>query len=214
MPRHRHSDGYIAVVLAGGYVEAGDSGRVVIGPGDVVIHQAYESHKNDFSTSGAIVFNLPLSPGLCSGSGFIDDPEYVARTAANDPHEAAAIVGANFKAKLLRRDDWPDQLAAALKSDPDLQISAWADQRGIARQSVSRGFRAAYGLSPKRFRAEQRTLRAIRALHGRHAPLAALAIDLGFADQPHLSRSIRAMTGLTPSQLQVHSIQDRAVRPI
>jgi AraC-like DNA-binding protein len=35
-----------------------------------------------------------------------------------------------------------------------------------------------------------------------HAPdLATLAYDLGYADQPHLTREVRALAGVTPSEL-------------
>ena len=36
LPRHRHAEGYVAVVIAGGYEEAGDTGRRRVSAGDVV----------------------------------------------------------------------------------------------------------------------------------------------------------------------------------
>ena len=35
--RHRHAQGYVAVVLSGSYVEAGDEGRRRVGPGDALV---------------------------------------------------------------------------------------------------------------------------------------------------------------------------------
>lgn len=39
LPRHRHSAGYMTLVLAGGYDEAGDVGRFRVGPGDLLVHR-------------------------------------------------------------------------------------------------------------------------------------------------------------------------------
>ena len=44
MQRHRHAIGYVAVVLAGGYLEAGDAGRRRVGPGDALVHRPFEGH--------------------------------------------------------------------------------------------------------------------------------------------------------------------------
>jgi AraC-like DNA-binding protein len=61
-------------------------------------------------------------------------------------------------------------------------------------------FRDAVGLAPKRFRRVTRFQRALDSL--RIAPeggLASLALDLGYADQAHLTREFRAMAGLSPT---------------
>jgi hypothetical protein len=44
LPRHRHESGYLALVLSGGYEEAGDRGRFHVHAGNVVLHGAFEAH--------------------------------------------------------------------------------------------------------------------------------------------------------------------------
>src|SRR5271170_1539425 len=39
LPRHRHEQGYICVVLSGGFEEAGDCGRRIVRAGDVNCHE-------------------------------------------------------------------------------------------------------------------------------------------------------------------------------
>ena len=92
-------------------------------------------------------------------------------------------------------------LAEALADDPALGIADWADAMGLAPQSISRGFRLAYGISPKRYRLELRALQALRRLPGWRGSLAALAAETGFADQAHFTRAIVALTGQTPKRL-------------
>lgn len=207
LPRHRHAEGYIAVVLGGGYEEAGDAGRFTLRPGMVVVHGGWTAHLDRFGARGAEVLNLPIVPGLAPGVGTIDDPDMAVRLAERDPGAAAALVAERFRAGGDRHADWPDLLAAAVRADPDLAITPWARSVGLDPASVSRGFARAYGTSPKRFRLEARTRRALAALSGWRGTLADLAADQGFADQAHMARAIAAMTGVPPIRLRAKSVQ-------
>lgn len=208
MPRHRHADAYAAVVLAGGYVEAGDHGRMRVQPGDVVIHVAHEAHQDHFSKAGAVVLNIPSIKGLDAMTGRVPDADAIARLSERDLVGAAALLKETIQPRDLRLTDWPDRLAAALASNSPFSIEQWAAGMGLAPQSVSRGFRQAYGVSPKRYRLEQRTLRAISNLRTWTGSLVDLAIESGFADQAHLTRAMVALTGLAPARLKVKSVQE------
>lgn len=210
MPRHRHAEGYAAVVLAGGYVEAGDHGRIHVQPGHVVIHVAHEAHQDHFSKAGAVVLNLPLIAGFDAMTGRVPDPDTIARLSERDLVGATALLKETIEPRDIRLADWPDKLAAALASNLDFSIEEWAADIGLAPPSISRGFRQAYGVSPKRYRLEQRTLRAISNLRTWTGSVADLAAASGFADQAHLSRAVLALTGLTPKRLQVNSVQERS----
>lgn len=208
MPRHRHADAYGAVVLAGGYIEAGDHGRLRVEPGDVVIHVAHEAHQDHFSTAGAVVLNIPSIGGLDAMTGRVPDPDAIARLSERDIVGAAALLKETIQPRDLQLLDWPDKLAAELASNLEFSIEQWALEMNLAPQSVSRGFRQAYGVSPKRYRLEQRALRAISNLRTWTGSLADLAAESGFADQAHLTRAVVAMTGLAPSRLKVKSVQE------
>lgn len=207
LARHRHVEGYLAVVLAGGFVEAGDGPRIRAQSGDVIVHSAYEAHQDGFETSGAIVLNLPLPRDVTAASGRVCDPEAIARVAERDPAEAAALVRTSLLPPRAPLNDWPDQLAAALNGETDIVLGDWARTAGIAPQSLSRGFRQTYGVSPQLYRLEQRARRALCCLQGWSGSLARLAAETGFADQPHLTRTVMKLTGLTPGRLRVQSVQ-------
>jgi AraC-like DNA-binding protein len=203
MPRHRHVEGYAALVLAGGYVEAGDRGRIRVESGQVVIHGAYEAHQDYFARAGALVLNLPLIGNLDGFTGVVTDADAIAREAERDILGAAALLKETICPMNALLTDWPDQLAIALASQRDFSIEDWADEMGLAPPSISRGFRQAYGVSPKRYRLEQRTLRALRKLQAWPGTLAGLAADVGFSDQAHLTRAVLAMTGVAPHRLRL-----------
>lgn len=206
LARHRHEEGYVALVLAGTYVEAGDGARVAAAPGIVIVHHEHDAHRDEFGRGGASVLNLPLVAGL-EGIGRAVDPDAVARLALRDPIAAAALLAESVAPEPARLDDWPDLLAAALSGERDVGLTDWAAAHGIAAPSLSRGFRLAYGVSPKRYRLEQRARRALRRLPGWTESLAALAAETGFADQAHLTRTVVGITGAPPRRLRVKSVQ-------
>jgi AraC-like DNA-binding protein len=208
--RHRHAHAYAALVLTGGYVEAGDRGRFHARPGQVLIHGAWESHMDAVSGQGATVLNLPYAGEAGFGVGSVADPDAVARAAERDLVEASGLLIERLAAVEAGAGDWPDRLAAALRNDPATVLEFWAESEGLSPETVSRGFRQAFGISPRRYRAEQRALAAVRALTHRDLPPAALAAELGFADQAHMSRAVAAVTGLPPGRLRIKSVQSGA----
>jgi AraC-like DNA-binding protein len=205
--RHRHREAFAAVVLAGGYVEAGDTGRHRVGAGDVVLHGACESHLDRFDPRGADVLVLPLPPGWCGGAlGTVSDPDLLARLAERDVELALAGLAEALRPAASVALDWPDLLAEALRSDPNLSLSEWADHMGLHVGSLSRGFHKLYGVTPAAYRLVQRTHRALEALRTTDTPLSAVAQACGFADQAHMCRAVTSLAETSPARLR------RAVR--
>lgn len=202
LARHRHAAGYVALVLAGDYEEAGDTGRVRAAPGTVIVHHAWSAHRDRFGKLGAQVLDLPLVYDLAEGSGTVTDPDSITRLAERDPRAAAEALRDDFRPRTLAPLDWPDLLARRLADDDMPPLAHWAKETGLDPASVSRGFARVYGVSPKRYRLELRTRRALLSMSGWQGSLAALAAEHGFADQAHFARAARALTGRTPSQLR------------
>jgi AraC-like DNA-binding protein len=148
------------------------------------------------------VLNLPLTGPISFGAGAVVDPDAVARAAERDLAEAEALLRETMRPLDAALDDWPDLLAASLRRDPATALDLWAEAAGLAPATVSRGFRQAFGTSPRRYRAEQRALKAAAALVTRADSLAALAADLGFVDQAHMTRAVSVLTGLAPGRLR------------
>ena len=199
IPRHHHSLPYAAIILEGGYEEAGESGRWRVNPGDVVVHGPFSAHRN-YSAHGARLLNLPLPPYAGeSQRGCVDDPERIARLAARDPIEAIIEMAERWRATPSALIDEADVLASALINGTPPSIAAWSAQIGYSRHTVFRQFRAAYGVGPNRYRVEARARRAWRMIVTGRGPLAEIAASAGFADQAHLQRDVKALTGRTPA---------------
>jgi AraC-like DNA-binding protein len=200
----------MAIVLSGGYEEAGDRGSIRVRAGDVVMHGAYESHLNRYDANGAEVLNLALPRWFEPRATVmrVTDPDAVVRVAERDSREASAMVlslmlslgadAANHPA------DWPHELAAALQFDPGLRLSDWARTHSLAEETVSRGFQRVFGVSPSAYRAQQRARRAWRMVVGGRANLCEIAVQTGFCDQAHMTREVRAITGKAPGEWRRH----------
>ena len=81
--------------------------------------------------------------------------------------------------------------------DPRVRIDRLADELGFSERQLRRRFDDAVGYGPKTL---QRVLRLRRFLTSPGAGIAVAAIDAGYADQAHLARECRALTGLAPSE--------------
>jgi len=199
LARHCHDSAFATVILEGGYLEAGDEGRRTVGPGDVLVHHAYESHLDCFSKRGAQVLILPIDPrSAVPVFGRVTDPDALVRTAQHSPQEAWLALSTGMQACEQQHMDWPDLLAEGLRNDPALSLQQWAQSHGLRPETVSRGFQLAYGSSPKAFRAAVRARVALKHIRQSRQPLADIALTVGYADQAHMSRAVKALTGHMP----------------
>lgn len=197
-PRHTHVSAYASIVLAGAYEEAGDSGRFLLSVGNVLLHSAFEAHLDRFSNSGAVVLNLPLSSDTDNGFGRIRDLDRVVRTAEKSTREATLLLSEAFETEDSAFDDWPDTLARELGANPSLILTVWAEEKSLGISTVCRGFQQLFGISPSAFRARMRARRAWFEIRRSSARLADIAATCGFADQAHMTRVVKSVTGGTP----------------
>ena len=204
--RHVHQRPYAALVLAGCYEEAGDTGRHRVGAGDVIFHEAFEAHLDRVPGPGAEVLNLPLPADFVVPSclGRTNNADTIVALAENDQREAAALLLSSVEMLEPQYEDWPDDLAAALIGDASVSFSRWSEETGISAWSLSRGFAQIFGISPSAFRARVRAQQAWKTIRGSDEPLADIAAQYGFADQSHMTRDVKKITGRCPSAWQPH----------
>lgn len=204
LPWHRHLRAYATVVLAGSYEESGHVGRIQATAGDVLIHPALDCHANRVISAGLKLIRLDWTDTSGIGGLYhLDDVDELARTAERDVLEATLLLEHVLRTKSLpspgRKNDWPDLLLMDLAKDASTEIGAWAEVNGLARETISRGFAAAYGVAPSVLRAELRARAAwLRITRGSDC-LSRIAADTGFADQAHMTRWIHRMTGSPPA---------------
>ncbi len=204
LPRHRHLHAYATVVLAGDFEESGYSGRIRATEGDVLIHASMDCHANTMVSAGVKLIRLDWHD--VSGTGglyWLDDIDKIARTAELDVVEAAGLLARELAEKSQtspgRQNDWPDLLLTNLTENPAIELGAWAEENGLARETVSRGFSTAYGIAPSVLRGELRARAAWLKITRGAECLARIAVDTGFADQAHMTRWVHRVTGAPPT---------------
>jgi AraC-like DNA-binding protein len=110
----------------------------------------------------------------------------------------------------LRRQDRTALRAARagmrLRDEPRAEVQQLADEQCVSRRQLERDFERWLGVSPRHLAQVARVQGVARAVHG-GATLAQAAADMGFADQPHMHRVVRRLTGRTPRQF----VQARAL---
>lgn len=207
--RHVHARPYATIVLEGGYEEAGDHGRFRVSAGDVLFHGAFSAHQDVIARARTVVLDLPLPMDLSlPARASAADIDAVVALAELDRTAASQRLVATMRPVEAREVEPADELGAALVAQTD-RIGAWATAHGLVRETLSRNFRRLYGVDAARFRSEARARRAWRLMVESDLPLVEIAAITGHADQSHMTRAVRALTGRTPGAWRrVTSLQD------
>jgi AraC-like DNA-binding protein len=102
------------------------------------------------------------------------------------------------------RADLADQARAAIVAgDPDSSdLVRLARLLRVSPAHLSRTFRGHVGMTVSRYRNRVRISRVLARIEAGETDLAALAAAVGFADQAHLSRTVRAELGCSPGRLR------------
>ncbi|HLT47909.1 MAG TPA: AraC family transcriptional regulator [Rubricoccaceae bacterium] len=224
MRPHAHAGTSLSVVLAGRVWERVGRADETGGPLSVVVKPAGAVHENRFGPEGARMLAFEFAPGFFDGME--DAPTRwrwrhgdaaarralrLCRAAASDPGSSPGQALDDALALLLApSEDAPPAAGAPPRWLRDVRdrlhdeavrpppAAALADEAGVHRVTLARAFRRHFGCSVTAYLRRLRVRAAAAALAATDAPLAAVALDAGFADQPHLTRAFRAAMGTTP----------------
>jgi AraC-like DNA-binding protein len=131
--------------------------------------------------------------------------------AGDEPAQAAWIEAALAARWDGCRARWDRRLGASLRS-----VASTAAALGVGERQAQRRYRECVGLTPVQARRVHRMNAAVYALRDPAATgttLAALAAELGYADQAHMARDLRELAGLPPSRLEERIVADRDYWP-
>ena len=199
-PRHHHDEGYATIVLAGSVTEVSFAGRMYAEAGHVLLHGRFDCHMDRASGKQPLqILRLPWRHDRVEGQFYVTDPDALVRLAEIDPDRASAQLHEDLRVVAPRDRYWVDELAGTLRDGSSLQLQVWAESRGLRPDTVSYVFEREFGVYPKRFRLECRTRLAWHEIMHSTSSLTDVAFKVGFSDLAHLSRSIHALTGRSPS---------------
>jgi AraC-like DNA-binding protein len=131
------------------------------------------------------------------------------------PDTAFAVLKRAVDARLAQRDGAgaPRRVQEAIASlARGGEVHRVAREVGMSERSLYRDLVRWSGLAPKILARILRMQRCLAALRAGQTPLALLALRMGYADQAHMTRELKALAGVTPREVAapVRNLQDAA----
>jgi AraC family transcriptional regulator len=227
VPRHEHELAYVTVVLGGDYLE-GDRRLDELRPFTAVFNPAGIKHSTVIGPAGAAFFTIELCeenlrqlgvrlpqhttfdrgagamlwPGLRLYSAF--------KTQTADPlvleSYVLEILGAlaGFERAEKPAPRWFGRVKERMHEGfgEPIRMRDLALEAGVHPVHLARVFRAAENRTPGEYQQHLQVRAACELLRDPDWPLAAIAVECGFADQSHFTRVFRKLVETTPAQFR------------
>ncbi|HVG24977.1 MAG TPA: helix-turn-helix domain-containing protein [Thermoanaerobaculia bacterium] len=222
IPPHAHDAAFATVVLDGGYRETVSHETRHCAPHSIVVHAPGERHADAFVRRTTC---LSIHGAAFDRSAHLATPAVAAmaiklRGEFRTPDELSpmvveALMLELFVASARHRDSgtaplWLRDVRATIdeRFREPLTLSMLAADADVHAAHLARTFRRHYGTTVGELLRERRVAYAKQRLASR-APLSEIALDAGFADQSHFTRTFRKSTGMTPTAFQqITRVQD------
>jgi AraC family transcriptional regulator len=220
---HYHERAYFCFVTTGRFEERAGGSAHRCAAGTLVFHPPGDVHGDSFAAATRCL-NLELSAGFGLTSGALRDAfarrdqrralglASLARRVqrelgAGDPASGLALQGLTLELAAewmrvepaARRPAWIDEVLRIVRAQYATSIDCreLAARVGVHPVRLSREFRRAHGTTITALVTRLRVDHAAHLLRTTRRPLAAIALDAGFADQSHLAKVFRRHLGTT-----------------
>ena len=221
IPWHGHREPYITFVVTGEYQERLAKSTRDCGAHQLVLHGAGELHADQFGAQSRCL-NIHYEPQrvgmVLQQAGVLAAPimASIATRAARELCHADSVSPMVIEGLLLqlfgelareresdRAPRWLKRVREeiAVRFRESLTISALAVGAQVHPVHLARSFSRHFG------RTAGEIIRELRVEHAKAAicagvPLSEVAVDAGFCDQSHLTRTFRRVTGVTPAEFR------------
>jgi AraC-like DNA-binding protein len=159
--------------------------------------------------SAAAVIGLPayeLADQIVALHDVLPEARLLGERIATEPKRAVAVLEGAVSAQLARRATTDRMVAFGVQrlTAQATRVSSLAASMFVSERHLRRRFKAAVGLSPKALERVLRFQRFLALVHtgdSSRLGLSRTAVELGYADQPHLTRECVYLSGLPPAEL-------------
>ena len=218
IPKHYHKNPYFSLNLQAPYVELGNSTKEIIAPGQVLIRPAFYEHKNTFIKSNGICFNIELITNkelfeITSKrkSSIHEIPiikilTSIINQCQDDELDCliTEILVPNQKSKLNPRiSKWYSTIIEKIYDDysQELSLSILANTVGLHPSYIARKFKLIHGSTISEFIKKVRLEKAALSICNQKK-LTEVALECGFYDQAHFSKSFASTYNINPKHLK------------
>jgi AraC family transcriptional regulator len=228
LPRHTHERPYFCLIRRGTYSERYGRRNRSCGPAMVVYHPAGEHHCQEMHGRDVASFNVEIGPTWqqrMTDVGIATDqpvqfkggrPQALAVRMLQELNHAdsgCALAIEDLFWELLAEirsetatfpscpgPAWLEDARALLDAGmkEPLSLNVVAREFGVHPVHLAATFRRHYGCSVGEYLRRQRVVAARELLENAELSLGQIAIDVGFADQSHFTRTFKRLSGTTP----------------
>jgi AraC family transcriptional regulator len=209
---HEHDQSQASVLLVGSLRETVDGREVEVAAPCFCRKPEGTVHSNRFGPQGALVLSFHFKQAAEQRELIVERGWGWMRMSPQEVAAAVAPAGLRAGSGLFHKEaaadpdpapHWLRVVRTRMEAEPaGASIAGFAAAAGVHRVHLSRRFLRCYGLSPSAFRRRQMTAVAMERIFEGGLPPAMAAQEAGFADQSHMLRTFRSVTGgLTPGHI-------------
>jgi AraC family transcriptional regulator len=230
IPVHCHKNFYISYVLKGKYSETYLKTKIFCLQGDIIIHPQHLEHSNGFDDKGGTCFNIEFSNSFqkeidilnINNFKLFDSKSILLKTAiqriyneykSGDEYSAIIIEGLlletmGYSARETYKNIsqyWMKKANEIIKDtrSSNISLSSIATELNISTSHLAREFKKACGVTIGQYIQNIKIQQACEKLKKNNSDILSIALDSGFSDQSHFTKSFKKITGLTPRQYQL-----------
>lgn len=227
LPAHTHRDPYLSLLVTGRYEDAFAGQHREFQPADATYSPPGFEHRDRIGGGGATFFTVSFDPAAgdeyaeqrtlwetpqrwnACGPAFCLSRLHVQFMKSGGRLDSLEVDDCLFSlwaglARMRRLEStsatWLERAQARLHDEVARppRITELALDANVHPTYFSRAFRSRFGIGPAEYRNRLRAAAACRALAGRES-IQAIAIQLGYADQPHFTRDFNQRIGIAPA---------------
>ncbi len=215
---HDHEAGQLSMLLSGCFAELSGGREYRPMARHIGLMPAGEGHAVRFGREGALILSINCEPAAHGGG---ERRKWRRMGAASCRHAAlmrllpdhagelaGALVDSFGEAEALDPSPlsaapvWLRRALAQIAEAPDTPVADLAREAGVHRAHFSRRFQRHTGLTPTEFRLLRKSAAAMRRTLDGEVSLAQAALEAGFADQAHWTRTCRVLAGIPPGRVR------------
>lgn len=225
-PAHCHENLYFAYVVRGYYNENSGRKRSRVLPGDIVLHRENEEHSNSGFSEYSRIINLEIEQHWLESNDinpkdiyhlnnntfnlqcYMDNviEEYIINdkltTLGIEQNTLNMLTGIFDTKSAIQKPKWTSKLEQLINEFQIDKLNLKTISRALNVHPVhlSRDFSRYFHLSFAKYIRKVKVRKASALLKQQSLTYAAIAAECGFADQSHLIRTFKTVTGFTPNQ--------------
>jgi AraC family transcriptional regulator len=221
IPEHAHDWPVLSIFVLGGYSNQTELGEMAIAGPSAVLYRAGAAHRNIVGSAGFEQIEIEFEPAWIGCSLIPDAPvsRWLGGHTGAEARTLAHLCGQeedeeNLRAALQRflqrassrtaHDPpvWVGKATQRLSGDPTLRVGDLADDMRRHPSWLGTAYRRATGEGLLETAARFRVEHAARLLRETDQLGACIALEAGFCDQSHMSRTFRRLLGRLPSEVR------------